>query len=129
MPGLSCAVEVDGDAVHLIAVGELDHQSREEFDQTVQSVLSGCPAMLVLDLMAVTCLSLEGVAAVVDAGYRAVNGGSALVIRPSRQVARRLRSVGLTEPFTAAEDAEQAGRPAASHPSENEHHTGPLCSP
>jgi anti-anti-sigma factor len=124
-PGLSCRVEVRDDAVHLITVGELDHQSREVFDQTVESVLSGRPALLVVDLRAVMFLSLEGVAAVVDAGYRAVNAGSALVIRPSPQVARRLRSVGLD--LFAAADAGQAGRPAVTHRSGDR--GGPLCSP
>ncbi|MGN9907672.1 STAS domain-containing protein [Phytohabitans sp. LJ34] len=124
-PGLSCEVQVRGDAVHLIAVGELDHQSRDVFDQTVHSVLSGRPAMLVLDLTAVTFLSLEGVAAVVDAGYRAVNGGSTLAIRPSSQVARRLHSVGLTE--ITADDADQAGRPTAPQPTGDG--SGPLGSP
>lgn len=116
-PGLSCRVEVRGDAVHLIAAGELDHRSREVFDQTVHSVLSGRPALLVLDLTAVTFLSLEGVAAVVDAGYRTVNRGSTLVIRPSPQVARRLHSAGLTDLATAADpDPDQAGRPTVTYP-------------
>ncbi|GAA4727458.1 hypothetical protein Prum_068640 [Phytohabitans rumicis] len=108
-------MEVRGDTVHLNVVGELDHQSGDAFDQTVRAVLSGRPTMLVLDLTAVTFLSLEGVAAIVDACYRAVNGGSTLAIRPSPQVARRLHSVGLAELVTAY-DAGQAGRPAAPDP-------------
>lgn len=114
--GLSCRVQVRDGAIHLVAVGELDHRSRDVFDHTVHAELNCRPALLVLDLTAVTFLSPEGVAAVVDAAYHAVNAGWALVIRPSAEVERRLRSLGLTELLTAADSAQ--GRSADSEPSD-----------
>jgi anti-anti-sigma factor len=104
-PGrLACRVEEHGDATHVIAMGDLDHDTRDTFEAAVQAVLTKQPGTVVLDLTAVPFLSSEGVSALIDADRRATDSGVTLTITPSPFLRRRLDMFGLTGVLTLTPD-------------------------
>jgi anti-anti-sigma factor len=100
---LTCHVEVHADAVHVIAVGDLDGSTRDAFDTAVQAVLTGEPGRVVLDLTGTQFISSEGMAALVKATARAHDTGTSLLLRPSVLVYRRLEVIGLASVLVLAD--------------------------
>jgi len=97
---------VYADGVHLIVMGEIDYRSRDLFDGAVQTVLTGYPGRIVLDLTAVRFVSSEGISSLVDAAHRAASAGSTLTIVTSPPVWRRLDLLGLTQILTVTSAAD-----------------------
>ncbi|MDQ7905533.1 STAS domain-containing protein [Phytohabitans sp. ZYX-F-186] len=90
-------MQAHGDAVHLIVAGDLDHSTRDAFDDAVRAVLTGHPGSIVLDLTAVPFVSSEGAAGLVETSHRSAAIHCRLTIMPSRTVERRLDLLGLTQ--------------------------------
>lgn len=74
-------------------VGELDIASAPEFEEAMEKVEAGAPAVLLLDLRKVEFIDSTGLRAVIAADERARSGGRRLVIVRGTPAVERVFSV------------------------------------
>jgi anti-sigma B factor antagonist len=74
-------------------VGELDIASAPQFEEGLEKVEAGAPAVLVLDLRKVEFIDSTGLRAVISADERARSGGRRLVIIRGTTAVERVFSV------------------------------------
>jgi anti-anti-sigma regulatory factor len=106
---LSCRLEVYGRRVHLMVCGELDDDTRDEFDLAVRSALTRSPELLVLDLSTVTSASTDGAVALVDAVDLAASTCAGVVVLPSLAVRQRVAALRLNHAPVLGDADEDTG--------------------
>jgi anti-sigma B factor antagonist len=93
MSPLEIITEQGEGQARIALVGELDIASAPQFEEGLEKVEAGAPAVLVLDLRKVEFIDSTGLRAVISADERARSGGRRLVIIRGTTAVERVFSV------------------------------------
>jgi anti-sigma B factor antagonist/stage II sporulation protein AA (anti-sigma F factor antagonist) len=98
---LSVTVQLDGQVVRLVAVGEIDMSTADVLRASLNDALDKNPPAVVVDMAGVTFLDSTGIAAFVVARNRAIGENTTLTLINCGSIIRQVLEVtGLLGPLT-----------------------------
>ncbi|MGW4766561.1 STAS domain-containing protein [Nocardia sp. NPDC004278] len=96
---MTTTVEAQDAATVLTVSGEVDLATAPALENTIEAILNGRPAVLIIDLTAVSFLASAGMATLVAAHQRAADATTIVIVADGPATSRQLKMTSLDQVF------------------------------